>query len=99
MNYNILITDEALKDLGEIMDYIALDAPDRAASYVDELLDKIRSLKTMPKRCAVAPESGRRGYEMRHYLFGRYRIIFTVKDSQVTILRVIHSARLLDPKE
>jgi len=99
MDYRILITDAATQDLDDIMGYIALDNPSRAASYIDELLDEIRSLKTMPKRCAVAPESGRHGYEMRHHLYGHYRILFMIKGAQVTILRVIHGARLLDPKE
>ncbi len=99
MNYRILLTDEASKDLGDIMDYIALDAPRRAEGFVDELLDEIRSLKTMPKRCAVAPESGRRGYEMRHLIYKRYRILFTIKEAQVLILRVIHGARLLEPED
>lgn len=97
--FNILLTDEARKDLDDIMAYIALDAPRRAETYVDELLNEIRSLTSMPKRCAVAPESGRRGYEMRHLIYGRYRILFTIKESDVYILRVIHSARLLDPED
>ena len=97
--YRILLTDEAHKDLDDIMAYIALDAPRRAETYVDELLNEIRSLASMPKRCAVAPESGRRGYEMRHLIYRRYRILFTIKEADVYILRVIHSARLLDLEE
>lgn len=99
MQYRIVITDEASQDLDEIMDYIAIDNLVRAESFVDELLDEIRSLKTLARRCPVAPESGRRGYEMRHLIHGHYRILFTIKDTQVIILRVIHGARLLDPEE
>jgi toxin ParE1/3/4 len=95
MKFRILLTDEARNDLDGIMDYIALDAPRRAESYVDELLDEIRSLEFMPKRCAIAPESGRRGYELRHLIHGHYRILFTIKEADVFILRVIHGARLL----
>jgi toxin ParE1/3/4 len=96
--YGILLTDEARKDIDDIADYIALDAPRRAETYVDKLFHEIHSLASMPKRCAVAPESGRRGYEMRHLIYGRYRILFTIKDADIYILRVIHGARLLDPE-
>jgi len=97
IKYKLQLTDTAFNDLDDIMDYIALDAPVRAETYVDKLLDKIRILKNMPKRCALAPESGRRGYKLRHLIHGKYRILFIVRKKEVFVLHVIHGARLLDP--
>ena len=96
MSFSIQLTDTAYHDLDAIMDYIALDNPVRAESFVDELLDKIRSLTRSPKRCPIAPENGRRNYELRHLIHGKYRILFTLKEKDIIILRVIHGSKLLD---
>ncbi len=96
MNFRICLTGEAVHDLESIMDYIARDAPKRAEAHVDALLGKIRSLKSMPRRCAHAPENGWRGYELRHLIYGDYRILFTLAGETVTVLRIIHGAKMLD---
>jgi plasmid stabilization system protein ParE len=61
-------------------------------------LDKaINSLADMPERCALAPESARTPFEVRHLLYGRkpnrYRILFTFRGNTVYILHVCHGRR------
>ena len=94
MKYALHITQQGEADLDEIMDYIAMDAPLRAESFVDELLDKIRSLSAMPTRCPVAPETVGKQVEIRHLIHGSYRILFLIEGKTVLVLRVIHGARL-----
>jgi hypothetical protein len=49
----------------------------------------------MPERSEVVPESRVVGKDIRHLLFGNYRIIYRVGTDVVYVLRVIHSSRRL----
>ncbi|MDD2326497.1 MAG: type II toxin-antitoxin system RelE/ParE family toxin [Alphaproteobacteria bacterium] len=94
MSYDLIFTPRAMADLLEIKGYIAVDNPSRAQSYVRELWEEIQSLKSLPARCPIAPESSAGVHEIRHLLFGDYRILFVVKVKNVHILRVVHGARV-----
>lgn len=93
MKYFLTISEMAEDDLASIMDYIAMDSHLRAEAYVDELLDAIRTLSHMPKRCPIAPESRGKSYELRHLIHGSYRVLFLTKGKEVIITRIIHGAR------
>jgi len=51
----------------------------------------------MPKRCPLAPENASVPFEMRQLLYGRkphfYRILFTIEDEVVYVLRIRHGRR------
>jgi plasmid stabilization system protein ParE len=49
----------------------------------------------MPFGFEVIPEAQEIGANLRHLVFGNYRIIYQVAEDQVAVLRVIHGARLL----
>lgn len=52
MNYNIIVEPEALSDLHNIYDYILKqDSKNRAATFISELNNSIKSLEKMPYRC------------------------------------------------
>lgn len=95
MSFVLVLTDQAKADLSDVMSYIALNDPVRGESFVDELIDKIRTLSKLPKRCPIAPENGMAAHELRHLIYKTYRIIFTIRDKKVYILRVVHGARQL----
>jgi len=84
---------KALKDLEAIGDYIAADNPARAVSFIDELLD-------VCARIALHPNAFRRrddlGSGLRQAIHGRYLILFTTRDRDVVIERVVHGARRLE---
>jgi hypothetical protein len=56
---------------------------------------KLRSLKRNPFLYEIIPEALDLGVTCRHALFKSHRIIYTVAGRQITVLRVIHAARLL----
>jgi plasmid stabilization system protein ParE len=60
------------------------------------MIRRIRSLKSLPHRHEVVPESQELGVEYRHIISGNYRTIYRIEDDHVIVLRVIHAARLLD---
>ena len=62
---------------------------ERADSWLDEMEQKVfHRLSKMPKGFPIAPESQEFDIEVRHFVVGRYRILFTIGGSEVLVLRV-----------
>jgi plasmid stabilization system protein ParE len=70
-------------------EYIARNAPLNAARWYDGLETAIHSLRHLPARCAIAPESQYLGAEFRHFIYKSHRIIFRV-DEIARVVRVLH---------
>ena len=81
-------------DLEDIADYIARDSPRRALSYVIEIRRWCRSLSRFPKRFPMAPEFGT---DVRRATYGAYSIYYSLRDGQILIERILHSAREIGP--
>jgi len=94
--YRVETTKVAEKDISTIYQYICRDNPMAAKKWIEEIERQINSLENFPKRCPVIPEREEIGREYRHLIYGNYRTIFRIQSSKVIIMRVIHSARLLD---
>ena len=94
--YQVNITCSAELDILDIYNCIAQDNQDAATKWITEIERQIKSLETFPLRCAVMREAKELGEAYRQIIYGEYRTIFCVDSSIVTILRVIHSARLFD---
>ena len=94
--FRVDITKAAEADVTEIWEYNAQDKPDAATAFVLRLEEQIRTLERFPERAPLVPENELLGTAYRHLLHGNYRTIFKIVGSRVIILRVLHSARLLD---
>ena len=94
--YKVEITPLAELDVAEIYDYIAQDNPGNAESFIRKLSEQIETLEMFPERCPLIAENRILGTSYRHLIYGHYRTIFRISGQKVFILRVIHSARLLD---
>ena len=94
MRRKVVLTPTAEANLDEILRVIALDNPSAARRFVAGLRGKIKTLAAMPKRCPLAPENGLDDLEIRHLIFGNYRIVFAIDAGEVVILQVRHGARL-----
>jgi toxin ParE1/3/4 len=57
----VVITDDALNDLEQIGDHIARDHPERARSFVAELVAEAQNLAEMPERFPLVPRYADRG--------------------------------------
>ena len=97
--YKISITKSAERDIEECVKYISRDNRAAAGRWLDEILERIGFLEKYHGRAPEIPESFVVGGNHRHLVFGKYRIIFNIKGNKVIIMRVIHSARLLDLDE
>jgi plasmid stabilization system protein ParE len=89
MAYRVILQKRAERDLRSIAKYIQTEVSAAAAEWIVGLLDHILSLKTMPKRGAVAQQSP----EVRQVAYGSkphiYLILYTV-DSELQTVNVIH---------
>jgi len=94
LKFKIYITNNAQKNLEEILNYIKLESKSRAQSLLIAIKEKILSLKSNPRRGRKVPEyNGEK--EIREIIFGSYRIIYEIERDQIFILFVYHGARLL----
>ena len=80
----------AVADLEEIGDYIALDNPPRALSFIRELRTQCRKILdnplAFPAREDLAPG-------LRVLPYGQYLIFYRPMDTIVRIERILHGAR------
>ena len=89
----ILWTEIAIDDLRYIHDYIARDSKVYADRVIDKIILRVDQLENFPKSGRVVPEF--EDETIRELIQGNYRIIYKTSITQVSILRIHHSARLL----
>lgn len=87
----------AAEDLTTIEAYIARDSPANAELYIGHMLERIGLLVDWP-------ESGNHHQDfpdpnLRQILFKPYRIIYLFENDLVTLIKIHHGARLLDPRD
>ncbi len=83
-------TEEAVRWLQDIYDYISRDNPRVAQNVVDGIVEKAQILKRFPK-IGYKYQDEQDG-EIRILLYGHYRIAYIIKGSVVEILGVFHGA-------
>jgi toxin ParE1/3/4 len=86
----VVLTIQAELDLEEIADYIALDNPNRALSFVQELREHCEKIAKSPRSYARRPALGN---ETRACSHGNYMIVFEPFEDSARVLRVLHGAR------
>jgi plasmid stabilization system protein ParE len=100
MSFKVVVEKEAEEDMKDAVHWIAQYSPDKATLWYFDATEAIESLENFPARCPLAPESNKFGAEIRHLIFGKYRILFIIEDEIVYVLRVRHQARdVLSPDD
>ena len=94
MDFKVVITQAALKDLDEIVAYISRDSPRAAQRLAKDLVNRAESLSVMPRRGQMLRARPGVRRLIRHPYLIVYRIDETAR--AITVLRFWHSAR--DPK-
>lgn len=85
-----IFTTRAEDDLENIADYIAVDNPKRAVSFVQEIRNRCQRIANAPQGYALAPEYGK---NIRKVPYGNYLIWYTVHEGNIVILHIPHGAR------
>ena len=86
-----VVTDAAAADLAAIEDYIAADNSERAASFIDELLDRCADLADRAASFPLVERFARQGIRRRPH--GRYLIFYRIRGKQVEIIHILRGAR------
>ena len=87
--------EEALLDIDEIAEYIAVDSVTYAMIQVDNFFNRVEGLTNVPYLGVAVPEFN--DENLRQLLEGSYRIIYEIKSKGlIEILCVIHGMRLLE---
>ena len=93
----VLWTENALKHLLDIYEYISQNSPTYATRMVDRLTRRSEQIANFPMSGREVPEY--EAEDIREVIEKPYRIICRVKSAQIDILAVVHAARqlILDP--
>jgi toxin ParE1/3/4 len=78
--------------LEEIGDFIAIDNPERAVSFVAEIRSRAKDLLAFPQ---AGPVRDSLGEEMRVLPVGDYLILYRIADHAIRIERILHGRRRL----
>ncbi|MDO7840871.1 type II toxin-antitoxin system RelE/ParE family toxin [Sphingomonas immobilis] len=84
-------TQAARSDLRDISRYIGSDNPQRAVSFVDEIVSAGESILDMPLGFPLAHRLEH--LAIRRRVHGSYLILYRVLPEAVEILHVVHTAR------
>jgi toxin ParE1/3/4 len=95
--FRVLWTETAVRDLENLVGYIAADAPINAGKVLARLKSKAESLKTTPERGRLVPELVQHGLPVWRELIVRpYRILYRIDARTVCVLAVVDSRRDLE---
>ncbi len=92
MQFQVVVTPSGKADIFEINAWLLENYPERAEDWLWRISQAITSLSKFPERCPVSPESKVFDVVVRQLLYGKkpniYRILFSIQDEKVYILRI-----------
>ena len=92
----VIFSAAARIDLIEIGDYIAMDSPGNAISFVKTLQEKALGLARVP---LMGTERNHLSSGLRLLPHRYYNIYYRAGDDMITIVRVMHSAQDIGPED
>ena len=97
MNYKVIVSEQAERDLGNIYSYICYELKSKlsAEKMALRLRGAMTGLSIMPKRYRVYPLEPWLSREVRSVAVGNYVMFYLVKDaeSEVWITRIVYGKR------
>ncbi len=88
-------TEQAVRDLDAIADFIAIDDAVAAVRWVDELVAAAEPVRHAPRMGRKVPEFARA--DVREVIHGAYRIVYRIAPERIEVLTVFEGHRLLRP--
>ena len=95
MKFDVLLADDAERDIGDIYSYVALyDAPEKAERLLVALERACDSLADFPTRCHIPKELEPLGItEYREIEYKPYRVIYRIEEKRVIVYCVLDGRR------
>lgn len=91
MAQTVIWSNNAMKDLEYIIDYIHQDSPNYALAFYNEVKNKAKTLIDFPRRGRVVPEL--QDPSIREIFIHRYRLIYKIEENYINIVTIVHGAR------
>jgi toxin ParE1/3/4 len=97
--YEVLLTEDAQKDIEGIHQFLAeSDSPAAAERVLDRLVEVAESLAAFPERGAFPRELETLGMrDFRQVFFKPYRVIYRIRDRSVFIYLIADGRRDMQP--
>ena len=92
--YKVEITKEALQDMEDIYNYIAIDllAPDNAMGQYNRIANAILKLDMMPERYRVMDSEPEHMLGLRRMPVDEYSIFYKIQKDKVIVTNILYSA-------
>lgn len=87
----VIWSEQALRDVEHIRDYIAQDSPAYAQPFIERLLHATRHLPQFPRSGRPMPEANRP--DIREVIYQGYRIVYRLHSGSIEIIMVVHGSR------
>ena len=97
MAYRVEITEIAAAEIDNAYVWLRERSPEAAERWYRGLIATLETLRENPRRCVRILAASSAEAEVRQLIYGRrhgrYRVLFTMTDDTVQIVRVLHGAR------
>ena len=92
--YKVEITKEALQDMEDIYNYIALEllSPENAMGQYNRITDEILTLDMSPQRYRIMDSEPEKQMELRRMLVDNYSVFYTIRGDKVIVTDVLYTA-------
>ena len=90
----IVWSEEALKDIEEIISFISKDSELYAVNFASKIISAVETLKMFPEIGRIVPEYG--DPKIREIIYRNYRIVYQIEERAVEIITVSHGSKLLE---
>lgn len=92
--YEVQITDEALKDMDELYRYIllTLQSPENAIGQYNRIADEILTLNKFPNRYRLVDFEPERSRGLRRMQVDNFSVFYIVQGMQVIVTSILYSA-------
>ena len=99
MPFKVFLTDDAVRDLDELYDYITVhDSPRKADHVLEQIEQTLSTLAEFPERGVYPKELLKLGIrEYREIFFKPYRMIYRVAARKIYVLLIVDGRRDMQP--
>ena len=91
--YKVKIFPTAQNDMREIIDYLNTLSCDAAVKCYDSIIEKVKTLTTMPERCPMAKDIQLRLRGYRMLMVNNYIVFYVINDKNVEVRRILYARR------
>lgn len=92
--YKVEITKEALQDMEDMYNYIALEllSSENAMGQYNRIADEILTLYTFPQRYRIMDSEPEKQMELRRMIVDNYSVFYTIRADKVIVTDVLYTA-------